>query len=213
MAVGFGNSTYSPFLKLCFDANHTKSWSGSTFVDLITGNDANNIGNPDWLNNISFMTISVVLEWYAPATGYADHPISKFNSTLQNASMTLYHFQNYQNNGADGYWAFIAGNGGWTGLGNGGQLTYQARHHIALQFNMNTGSQTWFNGSKNGGRGVGGILGNSRVAGTGAIGFSGANPTGNGHTRMHHLSMWNSELPDDEIQRQYNMLKQRYGVV
>ena len=78
---------------------------------------------------------------------------------------------------------------------------------------MNTGSQTWFNGAKNGGRGAGGILGNSHVAGTSGIGFEGANPSGNGHTRMHHLSMWNTELPDDEIGRQYNMLKQMYGVV
>lgn len=213
MAVGFGNGGYSPFLRLCFDANHPGSWNGSNFTDLVSRKTDASMGNPAWMNNISFMTISIVLEWYAPATGYADHPIAKFNSTLQNASMTLYHFQNYQNNGSDGVWQFIAGNGNWTGIGNGGQLIYQARHHIVLQYDMNQGSQTWFNGTKNGGRGVGGILGNSYVAGTGDLSFSGANPNGNGHTRMHHLSMWNTELPDDEIQRQYSMLKQKYGVV
>lgn len=211
--IAYGPRTYPDNLKLCFDERNPKSWNGSIFTDLITGNDANNIGDPAWLNNIGYLTISMVIQWYAAATGYADHPISKFNSTLQNASMTFYMFQNYQGNGADGSAAFIAGNGGWTGLGGGFGLTYQAKHHIVLQFNSVDGSQTWFNGSKNGGRGAGGILGNSHTAGTGAIGFEGANPNGNGHSKLHHLSMWNCELPDSEIVKQYNWLKGAYGVV
>lgn len=211
--IAHGQRSYSENLKLCFDQQNPKSWNGTIFTDLITRNDANNIGDPAWLNNIRYTTISMVVSWYAAATGYADHPISKFNYTLQNASMTFYMFQNYQNNGADGSAVFIAGNGGWTGLGNGFNLTFGAKHHIVLQFNSVDGAQTWFNGIKNGGRGAGGILGNSHTAGTGGIGFEGANPSGNGHTKMYHLSWWNCELPDSEIVKQYNWLKSAYGVV
>lgn len=211
--IAHGLSSYQNNLKLCFDSRNPKSWNGSIFTDLVTGYDANNIGDPAWLNNIRYTTISMVVQWYAAATGYADHPISKFNGTLQNASMTFYMFQNYQGNGADGNWSFLAGNGGWTGLGNGGTLTYNAKHHIVLQFNTVDGAQTWFNGSKNGGRGAGGILGNSHTSSTSAIGFEGANPNGNGHTKLHHLSWWNCELPDAEIVKQYNYLKSSYGVV
>lgn len=211
--IAHGPTSYNQNLKLCFDQRNPKSWNGTIFTDLVSKNDANNIGDPAWLNNIGYTTISMVVQWYQAATGYADHPISKFNATLQNASMTFYMFQNYQGNGADGSWQFIAGNGGWTGLGSGGTLTFGAKHHIVLQFNSVDGAQTWFNGSKNGGRGAGGILGNSHTAGTSAIGFEGANPNGNGHTKMYHLSWWNCELPDDEISRQYTYLQNAYGVV
>lgn len=183
------------------------------YYDIITGNDWNNIGDPAWANNQGFLTISVVLQWYQAYTGYALHPISKFNATLQNASMTLYTFGNYLGNGADGQWQFIAGNGGWTGLGSGGSMTFNQRHHIVLQYDMNTGAQPWFNGVKNGGLGAGGILGNSRTAGTGALSFSGASLAGNGQCRMYHLSWWNTRLPDSEIVNQYNWLKKTYGVV
>jgi hypothetical protein len=181
-----------------------------TYTDIITGRDQNNIGDPAWANNQGFLTISIVLERYQNLTGYATHPISKFNNTLQNASMTLYHFGS---TGGEGNWSFIAGNTTWTGLGSGGTLTFGARQHIVLQYDMNTGSQTWFNGAKNGGRGAGGILGSSRQSTTGALGFEGASLFGNGHERMYHLSWWNRELPDDEIVNQYNWLKKTYGVV
>lgn len=184
-----------------------------TYTDIITGRDQNNIGDPAWANNQGFLTISIVLQWYQAYTGYALHPISKFNATLQNASMTLYTFGNYQGNGADGSWQFIAGNTGWSGLGSGGSMTFNQRHHIVLQYDMNSGSQVWYNGAKNGGRGAGGILGSSRQAATGALGFSGASLFGNGQCKMYHLSWWNRELPDDEIVNQYNWLKKTYGVV
>lgn len=211
--IAYGPSTFQQNLKLCFDSRNPKSWDGTIFTDLVTRNDANNIGNPDWLNNIRYTTISMVVQWYQLAYGYADHPISKFNSTLQNASMTFYMFQNYQGNNADGSAAFIAGNGGWTGLGNGFSLTFGAKHHIVLQFNTVDGAQTWFNGTKNGGRGAAGILGNSHTASTSGIGFEGANPNGNGHTKLYHLSWWNCELPDNEITNQYNYLKSVYSLV
>jgi hypothetical protein len=200
-------------LKLCFDAQNPKSWDGTNYYDLVTGNNWNNIGNPPWFNNIGNMTISLVIEWYQMAYGYADHPISKFNATLQNASMTFYMFQNYQGNGADGQWAFIAGNGTWTGLGSSGQLTFGAKHHIVLQYGAQYGAQTWFNGQKNGGLGANGVLGSTYTAGTDPVNFEGSCPTGNGHDKMHHLSIWNRTLSDNEIVFQYNMLKNRYGVV
>ena len=87
---------------------------------------------------------------------------------------------------------------------------------ISSFFSNNTSSTIFacsFNGSKNGGRGANGILGNSHTSGTGGIGFEGANPIGNGHTRMHHLSWWNCELPDSEITKQYNYLKSVYNLV
>ena len=211
--ISYGASSYNQNLKLCFDQRNPKSWNGTNFYDLVTGLRDDNIGDPAWLNDIGYLTISMVISWYSAATGYADHPISKFNATLQNASMTFYMFQNYQGNGADGSWGFIAGNGSWTGLGSGGTLTFGAKQHIVLQYNAVDGAQTWFNGSKNGGRGANGILGNSHTAATGTIGFEGANPNGNGHTKMYHLSMWNAELPDDEISRQYTYLKNAYGVL
>ena len=208
--VSYGPTSYNENLMLCFDQQNSKSWNGSIFTDLVTGNNADNIGDPAWLNNIGYTTISMVVNRYQTAGGYADHPISKFNATLQNASMTFYSFQAA---GGEGNWNFIAGNGNWTGLGNGGVLTLGTLHHIVLQYNAVDGAQTWFNGSKNGGRGANGILGNSHTAGTSAIGFEGANPNGNGHTKIHHLSWWNRELPDDEIINQYNRLKSAYGVL
>lgn len=215
MSVGIGiTQASSPYLRLCFDSLHPRSWSGSgNYTDLITGNDWNNIGDPYWANNIGFCTISVVLEWYQAFTGYALHPISKFNATLQNASMTLYTFGNWQGNGQDGVWYFIAGNGGWTGLGAGGQLQFGQKHHIVMQYDMNAGAQTWFNGAKNGGLGAGGILGNSHTAGTGNLTFSSASPAGNGQCKMYHLSWWNTKLTDEEILVQYKMIKSRHGVV
>ena len=122
-------------LKLCFDSQNIKSWDGTNYYDTVTGTRWDSIGDPPWLDNIGYMTISLVIQWYQTGTGYADHPISKFNATLQNASMAFYMFQNYQSNGADGQWSFYAGNGSWTGLGNGGTLTFNAMHHIVLQFN------------------------------------------------------------------------------
>ena len=85
--IAHGLSSYQNNLKLCFDSRNPKSWDGTIFTDLISRNDANNIGDPSWLNNIRYTTISMVIEWYQLAYGYADHPISKFNSTLQNASL------------------------------------------------------------------------------------------------------------------------------
>ena len=211
--VSYGPTSYNQNLQLCFDQQNPKSWNGSIYTDLVTGNNADNIGDPAWLNNIGYTTISMVIQWYQLAYGYADHPISKFNATLQNASMTFYMFQNFNGNNQDGIAAFIAGNGGWTGLGNGFGLTLGSKHHIVLQYNAVDGAQTWFNGTKNGGRGANGILGNSHTAGTSAIGFEGANPNGNGHSKLHHLSWWNCELSDAEIINQYNRLKGVYGVV
>jgi hypothetical protein len=193
--------------------SNVKFVKSDTYYDIITGKEWGSIGDPAWANNQGFLTISIVLQWYQAYTGYALHPISKFNSTLQNASMTLYTFGNYSGNGADGQWQFIAGNGGWTGLGSGGAMTFNQKHHIVLQYDMNSGCQPWFNGVKNGGIGAGGILGNSHTAGTGALSFSGASLAGNGQCRMYHLSWWNCKLPDDEIVNQYNFLKSRYSVV
>lgn len=208
--ISYGASSYNQNLKLCFDQRNPKSWNGTNFYDLVTGLRDDNIGDPAWLNNIGYLTISMIVNRYQTAGGYADHPISKFNATLQNASMTFYSFQA---GGGEGNWNFIAGNGGWTGLGNGGVLTLGTLHHIVLQYNAVDGAQTWFNGSKNGGRGANGILGNSHTAATSGISFEGTNPNGNGHTKMYHLSMWNTELPDDEISRQYTYLKNAYGVL
>lgn len=204
-----GYNSYSQDLKLCFDQRNARSWNGSLFYDLVTGADSNNIGDPAWLNNIGYLTISVVIQRYTTTAGYADHPIAKWNGTLQNASIILYNF----GAGSDGTWQFYAGNGSWTGVAGGGFLTMGAMHHIVLQYNAIDGGQSWFNGSKNGGRATAGILGNSHSSSTSGLGFEGASPNGNGHTKMYHLSMWNRELPDDEIVRQYTQLKGAYGVV
>lgn len=205
------NSDYNN-LKLCFDSANKKSWDGAFYWDLVTGKRSDNIGDPSWFNNIGFMTISIVVEWYAPGTGYAYLPISKYNATLENASMTLYIFGNWQGNGSDGVWNFIAGNGGWGGIGIGGNLTLGSKHHIVLQYNNQTGGQTWFNGTKNGGRSATGILGNSHTASTSVVNFN-TNANGNGHDKMHHLSIWNKELSDADIILEYNTIKRKYGVV
>lgn len=211
--IFYGNNSYQENLKLCFDQTNPKSWDGSYYYDLITGLREDYIGDPAWLNNIGYFTISIVLQWYQVSTGYADHPIAKWNGTLQNASITLYNFGNYQGNGQDGAWGFIAGNGSWTSVGAGGQMTFNAKHHIVLQYNAVEGGQTWFNGSKNGGRVANGILGNSHTSTTSAFGIEGANPNGNGHSKIYHLSIWNAELSDNEITKHYRWLKSRYGVV
>jgi len=208
--ISAGYNPYSQDLKLCLDQRNTRSWNGSMFYDLVTGAAADSLGDPAWANNIGYLTISVVVQRYQTMADYADHPIYKWNGTLQNASFVLY---NFGATGGEGNWQFYTGNGTWTGVGAGGVLTLSTMHHIVLQYNAVDGGQTWFNGSKNGGRSTTGILGNSHTSTTSGLGFEGANPNGNGHTKMYHLSIWNRELPDDEIVRQYNQLKGAYGVL
>ena len=63
---------------------------GSSFSDY-------NIGNPSFTNNVSEITVCVLLEkLYSTTNNYAYHPLSKWNSGYNvNASFVLYQFDNY----------------------------------------------------------------------------------------------------------------------
>ena len=75
--------------------------TGDTWYSLINGGTSP--GDPSWANNVSQITIQLWIEKVGTGTGYANHPVNKWNSGYNvNASFILYHFENYQGNGQDG---------------------------------------------------------------------------------------------------------------
>jgi len=192
------------------------SGSGGTWYSLINGNTGP--GNPSWANNISEITIQLWLEKTGTATGYANHPVSKWNDCYcHNASFILYHFENYQGNGNDGQLAWLGNstaeqNSGWTGIaGSGTSMVSGEFANIVLQYNSRTGGQMWKNGQKIGGKGgTTGVLGQTSIDPTTYdIGIYG--PTAAGTSRVHEIMFYKRELSDAEIQHNFNMRKGKYG--
>lgn len=153
-----------------------------------------------WANNITNITISVLLEKVATTTEYAYHPISKWGATLGVASFVLYHFGNYLSNGQDGVLAWYAGaNGGWTYMGGHGTMITGNIWHLVFQYNSSTGSKMWTNGIKVG-TGSGGTLGQGGSSSD--IGIYG--PDANVTSKVRQIMFYNRELTDSEILQNYN---------
>lgn len=193
------------------------SGSGGTWYDLVTGNTSP--GNPSWANNISEITIQLWLEKTGTGTGYANHPVQKWNSSYaHNASFILYHFENYQNNQQDGNLAWLGNstpeqNSGWTGIaGSSIWMVSGEIANIVLQYNSRTGGQMWKNGEKIGGKGgTTGMLGQTSIDSTTYdIGIYG--PLAGGTSRVREIMFYSRELSDAEIVHNFNMRRGKYGV-
>jgi hypothetical protein len=218
----YGGQIVTSSLKLAVDSSNLSShWTN--FADTSWSNIAPNtlddfssynLGNPSWANNTSEITICVLLEKTGYSTGYANHPINKWNTAYNvNASFVLYHFEDYQGNNADGYmqWYGYTSNNGWCGLTEGygsfrlsiGQIAY-----VCMQYkSSNGGGQMWLNGTKIGNRsGASGNLGPAN-GGYGDIGVSG--PLGSGTTKVHQVLFYDRELTDAEMIQNFNAIQHR----
>jgi len=155
-----------------------------------------------WANNITNITISILLEKTATTTEYAYHPVSKWGATLGVTSFVLYHFGNYLGNGADGQLAWYAGaNGGWTYMGGHGTIVVGNIWNLVFQYNSSTGSKLWTNGTIVS-TGSGGTLGQGGSSSD--IGIYG--PDTNVTSKVHQMMFYNRELSDTEIVNNYNAI-------
>jgi hypothetical protein len=207
-------------LQMAFDADYSLSYSQdgtSAWYDIsnyiqYSGYD---VGNPSWSNNVSEITICVLLEKISSTqNNYAYHPISKWNSGYNvNASFVLYQFDDYYGNNADGYcqWYGYTSDNGWCGLSQGyglfrlvpGQIAY-----LCLQYkSSNGGGQMWYNGTKSGSRsGASGNIGpnTNTYYNIGCYG-----PTQVGPVKVHQVLFYNRELSDAEMIQNYNAISSR----
>jgi hypothetical protein len=165
---------------------------------------ANTVGSSSgltWANNITNITISILLEKVATTTEYAYHPVTKWGATLGVASFVLYHFGNYLGNGDDGSIRWYAGaNGTWSGLCEHGKMTTGNIWNVVLQYNSTLGAQAWTNGVKYGARGTTGTLGSGGSSND--IGILG--PDAYINSKVHQALFYNRQLSDDEILKNYN---------
>jgi hypothetical protein len=201
-----------------FDANYSGSYPNNgidAWYDLSGGTQySSNVGNPSWANNVSEITICVLLEKFYTTTGYAYHPINKWNSGYDiNASFILYQFENYLGNNADGFcqWYGYTSNNGWTGLtqGYGGfRLIPGQIAQICMQYNSsNGGGQMWYNGTQ-----IGSRSGTSGTIGPTSGGYSDTfcyGPLQVGPLKVHQVLFYNRELTDAEMIQNYNAISSR----
>ena len=204
-------------LQMGFDADYSISysqdgtWTWYNMIDYTSYTNAD-AGNQSWANNVSEITICILLEKVGTGTGYANHPINKWNSGYNvNASFILYHFENYENNGQDGllgWYGNTVGNG-WTNIVGGFPTMVSGEiAQIVLQFNVaNGGGQMWKNGVKIGGRaGTTGNLG-APTNPYSTMGISG--PLQSSTSKVHQVLFYNRELTDAEIIQNYNAISSR----
>ena len=139
-----------------YDNKNPKSSTGtSTMSDIsgvtnitLSGNSLAASSGLTWANNITNITISILLEKVATTTEYAYHPINKWGASLGVASFVLYHFGNYPGNLQDGVLTWYAGLNGvtWAGLGGHGTMVTGNIWNLVFQYNSSTGSKLWTNG-------------------------------------------------------------------
>lgn len=217
------NMDYPPIITdgliMGFDSNYTLGYSqnGSTIYDLSGGGSYSGMyfGNPSWANNISSFTACLLLTKTHTGTGYANHPINKWNTSYNvNASFILYHFENYQGNNQDGVlgWYGYGTNSGWANIGSYGftRMSVGQTYWIGLQYNSVTGGQAWVNGNPSGSRsGNNGNLGpttsttydlNMYLPYTGS-------QMGTGY--ISHVLFYNRELTNSEMIKNYNSVSSR----
>jgi hypothetical protein len=215
------NYEYPPIvtngLVMAFDSTYSGSYpagGGSTIHDLMGSNSYNGTiyGNPSWANNISNLSICLLLTKTSTGTGYANHPINKWNTAYNvNASFILYHFENYQGNNQDGVlgWYGYGTNSGWANIGTYGftTMTVGQTKWVALQYNSTEGGQAWVNGSKSGGRsGNNGTLGPTTST---TYDFQIYIPDQIGTGYISHILFYNRELTDAEMTQNYNAVSSR----
>ena len=207
-------------LTMAFDSTFSGSYpagNGSTIYDLTGGTaySGNIYGNPSWANNMSNLTICLLLTKTSTGTGYANHPINKWNTAYNvNASFILYHFENYQSNNQDGFlgWYGYGTNSGWANIGTYGftRLTVGQTKWVALQYNSTQGGQAWVNGSKSGGRsGNNGTLGPTTSTTYDMNIYMPYEGSQIGTGYVSHILFYNRELTDAEMVQNYNAVSSR----
>jgi hypothetical protein len=172
-----------------------------------------------WSNNIEFITINMVFEKTFANTGYADHPINKWNSSYaNNASFILYHFGNNNNTtpSQDGVLGFYGNNtpqngSGWNGISGQYKVTIGQTVFLTLQYNYLLGGQLWINGTKVGSRTGGGKLGQTTINST-VSDLVIHGPGANGAHQVHLCQIYSRELTDTEILQSYNAIGPRFGI-
>ena len=193
-----------------YDNKNPKSSTGtSTMSDIsgvtnitLSGNSMAASSGLTWANNITNITISILLEKVTTTTEYAYHPINKWGASLGVTSFVLYHFGNHLGNGADGQLAWYAGaNGGWTYMGGHGTMVTGNIWNLVFQYNSSTGSKLWTNGTIVS-TGSGGTLGQGGSSSD--IGIYG--PDTNVTSKVHQVMFYNRELSDTEIVNNYNAI-------
>ena len=171
-----------------------------------------------WANDISEITIFSLMYVLCAHTGYAEHPISKWNSSYaNNASFILYHFGNYLGNGSQlkfrWYGNQTAGDAsGWASISDDVVLEPGATYLLTLQCAAPGSSQLWVNNVKSG----------SAVNLTGNLGqtSSGSSlgnmttfiPPGGSYYRNAYneaIAVYNRKLTDDEVKYTYEVYKGR----
>jgi hypothetical protein len=204
-------------LTMAFDSTYSGSYpagGGSTIYDLMSNNSYSDtiFGNQSWANNISNLTICLLLTKTSTGTGYANHPINKWNTAYNvNASFILYHFENYQGNNQDGVlgWYGYGTNSGWANIGTYGftTMTVGQTKWVALQYNSTQGGQAWVNGNKSGGRsGNNGTLGPTTST---TYDMQVYIPSQIGTGYVSHILFYNRELTDTEMIQNYNAVSSR----
>ena len=206
-------------LSMAMDSSYTLGYpqNGPTIYDMVGGGSYSGLsfGNPAWANNLTELTICALITKTHTGTGYANHPISKWNTGYNvNASFILYHFENYLGNGQDGVlgWYGFGTNSGWANIGTYGFTTMNVGQTfwVAIQYNSSQGGQAWVNGNKSGGRsGNNGTLGPTSSATYGMeiyLPYEG-NQIGTGY--LSHILMYNRELTDAEMLKNYNAVSSR----
>lgn len=194
----YNQNSYPPGI-----GNKMKDISGITNLQL-SANGISNSSGLTWANNVTNITISLLLEKTGTGTGYANHPISKWSGTLETTSFVLYHFENYQGNNQDGYLGWYAGAGNvWQQIApyGFGIMTTGKIWNIVLQYNSTLGGQAWINGAKASTRAGSGTLGTGGSSSD--IGVYG--PDGSVTSKVHQVMFYNRQLTDDEIINNYNL--------
>lgn len=213
MAINRGPKVTTNGLVLSYDVKDAISYPSqgvntmynlaNTGANTLSSYGIENSVSLNWANNITAITISLLLEKTATTTEYAYHPVSKWDSALGKTSFVLYHFGNYQSNGQDGVLGWYGGgDGSWKGLCFPGTMTVGKIWNLVLQYNSVAGAQGWANGSKVGTRGGNGVLGSGNS--NGSIGVYG--PINNLTSKVHQISFYDRELSDSEITDNYNLM-------
>jgi len=213
MAVFAGPKIVNDDLKSAFDITNNKSYSGSggTWTDIVrnisyTDPVSAGVGNETWMGSESTgITISIVINKIATFVGYAEQPVSKWSGTTD-SSFTLYHFGTTAGGVINNIFWYANVGGTWRDISGRLVAVNGNKYAITLQYNDTSGGQMWVNGAKLGGRVGSGARANS----TSPLKIIG--PTGSASSKVENFYMWNRELSDSEIQRNFEAIRGRYGI-
>lgn len=162
---------------------------------------------------IDNLTIFCIFTKLAESAAYADHPVKKYPNT-SSCSFNLYHFGNYNGNGADGRMAYYGtvdnlGSPRWAMIGSSYVASVGETFEFSLQFSKEHGSQIWVNGEKNGG---------SYTVPTGQGLFHNTHPlsiTVKDESSIIYAElciMYDRTLTDDEMKQNYKQYKSRFNL-